>query len=209
MKNQLFIYGAGGLGREILTLVRTLPDWEVAGFVDDREDIAEVMGVRIVGGKSFLLTPQDSLNVVIAIGDPHQKAAVAVALRHARLKFPSLIHPGATLQDVSTIRMGPGTIITAGCVLTTGIKIGSHVLINLNTTVGHDVTIGDYSSIMPGVNIAGQVSIGSAVLLGSGANVLNRVNIGPRSRIGMGSVVINDIGEGITAVGVPAKPVHP
>ena len=38
--------------------------------------------------------------------------------------------------------IGAGSIITAGCIITTNIKIGKHSHLNLHTTIGHDCELG-------------------------------------------------------------------
>jgi sugar O-acyltransferase (sialic acid O-acetyltransferase NeuD family) len=208
MKNPIIIVGAGGLGREILTLLKALPEWEPMSFLDDNHQTSSaISGLPVLGpiaNAKTLLKP--NLAAVIAIGDPKVKAQVAARLSEAALYFPVLIHPNAVLMNKDTIRLGAGTVIGAGVILTTDISIGNHVLININTTVGHDVTIGDHSSIMPGVNIAGAVSAGESVLIGAGANIRNGIRLGNRSNIAMGAAVIRNVEPGQTVAGIPAKP---
>lgn len=210
MKKEIAIYGAGGLGREILSLLKALPEWNVVGFYDDGlPKDSRVNQLPVWGGVHDLLRQTKPLRLVLAIGDPGIKARLAETLQvNPLLEYPVLIHPSAILQDHSTIVLGKGLVITAGVILTTEIQLGDHVLINLNTTVGHDVRIGHCSSLMPGVNIAGGVTIGSKVLIGSGANVLNGLTIGDNVKVGSGAVVTKNVEPGQTVVGVPALPVH-
>lgn len=175
------------------------------GFFDDGvAPGTSVSGVAVVGGMNEL-SKQNGLSIVVAIGDPAVKAEIVEGLKDFELTFPTLIHPKAVLQDEDRIGVGEGSIICAGSVLTTDIRVGRHVLLNLNVTVGHDVTIGDCSSIMPGTNLAGLVKIGFGVLVGSGANVINKVVVGDNSKVGAGAVVIRDVPAGATVVGVPAR----
>ena len=206
MKQPLLIYGAGGLGREILSLVRTSGGWEPVGFLDDAVPVNQVIrGVPVLGGIEALLSFDGPRNIVVAVGQPAIKQDIVRLLKPHHVHYPVLMHPAAILQDPESVMLGEGVIIGAGCILTTDICVGSHVLINLNSTIGHDVRIGDCTSIMCGVNVAGEVTIGSAVMIGSGASVLNRITIGDRSRIGMGAAVVKDVADNVTVVGVPAK----
>jgi len=206
MKKEIFIYGAGGLGCEVLSMVRSMPEWTVAGFVDDTIVAGKhVLGVEVKGGAQFLESLDRLAHVVLAFGDPAVKQRIASTIQNQNLVYPVLIHPRALAQDLSSINIGAGSIITAGTVLTTKITIGGHVLVNLNSTIGHDCSIGDYCSIMPGVNIAGGVWMDEGVLIGSGSNVRNKVRLGKGSTVGMGSVVIGDVKDYTTVAGVPAR----
>lgn len=207
MSLPIFIYGAGGLGREIYSMLKSMTSWEPCGFIDDLVSKgSQVKGIDVLGGLEIVAKVPRPVHLVLAIGDPitKQKLYQKLSAQHG-INYPTLIHPRAILQETDSIRLGSGTIITAGCVLTNDIHIGDHVLINLNCTVGHDTRIGNFASVMPGVNLAGNVSVGECTWIGSGVNVINGVSLGPRCRIGAGAVVTRDVPPDVLAVGVPAK----
>jgi sugar O-acyltransferase (sialic acid O-acetyltransferase NeuD family) len=206
MREPILIYGAGGLGKEVLSLVRALDHFQPIGFIDDGVRKGTVVkGLKVLGGVDFLNSYSPPVNMVLAVGDPSTKAMLVKMVDPSRVYFPVLIHPSVIIQEEGAVSIAGGTIISAGCILTTDISIGAHVLINLNTTIGHDTTIGDFSSIMPGTNVAGGVKIEMGVLVGSGTNIMNGINVGTFSKIGMGSVVIHDVAPETTVAGVPAK----
>jgi sugar O-acyltransferase (sialic acid O-acetyltransferase NeuD family) len=207
MNKALFIYGAGGLGREIKAMINHLPQWELRGFYDDQKKIgSDCEGVPVLGGLDELRKITHTRFVVLAFGDPQLKLKLAADLEtNSCIQFPVLIHPTAVLLDVDTIRLGSGCVISAGAALTTNIQLGKHVMINLNVTVGHDTLIGDGSSVMPGAHLSGMVKIGSGVLIGSGAVVLNKVTIEDGANVGAGAVVTKNVSSGTTVIGVPAR----
>ena len=202
MRKPLFIFGAGGLGREILSLVRASAEWEVKGFFDDNKPINSLIkGIPVLGGAQ---DTESGMAIIFAIGDPQIKRNVIRKISRP-FSSPILVHPAAIIQDAPTVSLGAGTIIGACSVLTCDIRVGDHVLVNLNCTVGHDTVIGDFTSVMPGVNIAGEVNIGAGVLLGSDCNIRNGITVADDARIGMGTVVLHNVNKGETVVGVPGK----
>jgi len=191
------IIGAGGLGREIANLLKR--EHSFAGYYDDKPIDQDYLGTI------DLISENEYLNYVVAIGNPQIKKKVISKLSTINLNYSTLISQHSVVNH-SHLK-GEGIIICDGVVSTVDILIGSHVLLNLNVTVGHDVKIEDFCSIMPGANISGNVSIGESTLIGSGAVILQGIKIGKNVRVGAGAVVTKDIPDNTTVVGVPAKPI--
>ena len=181
--------------------------FELIGFLDDGvEEGRMVEGVPVLGGLHWLEKNKTPVELIVAIGIPAVKSGIVKSLKKfEHVHFPVLIHERSHIQDLERVRIGQGSIICSGVILTTSITVGEHVLLNLNVTVGHDTIIGDLVSVMPGVNLAGNVHLGGAVMVGSGANIINNIQVGECSTIGAGSVVNHNIPPASTAAGVPAR----
>ena len=207
---KIAIFGAGGFGLEVVMLIDQINEkehcWRLIGFFDD--GIAQgtkVNGVEVLGGLNELNAVDFKLNVVFAIGSPKTKQAVIKKIDSDNICYPVLVHPSAILGSNKYLSIGEGSIICAGCLVTTNIRIGRHVLLNLACTVGHEADIGDYSAFMHTCNISGDVRMGNGNFWGTGAKIINRRRVGENVVIGAGAVVITDIPANVTAVGVPAK----
>jgi len=203
----LIIIGCGGFGREVASLVRRINEkrveWNLLGFLDDNPPNSKVANLNVLGkvtdANKFL-----NCYFVISLGNPQIKKDVLKNLP-SNSRFATLIHPHVEIGDRS--RIGFGSIICAGTIITVDTTIGNHVILNLGCTVGHDAFIGDYVSIMPSTNISGEVEIEECVYIGTGTKIINQVKIGRNAILGAGSVVSKSIPDNCTAVGVPAKPI--
>lgn len=218
MKN-IYIFGAGGFGREVAWLVERIneecikksnePEWNLCGFIDDNKNIiGEKCGkLEVLGDSDYLrgICEGGQENyIVCAIGNAKVRKLVVDKLSEIDgLHFATLIDPSVIMSD--NIEIGKGTIICAGSILTVNIKIGCHVIINLSCTLGHDDVIEDCVTIYPSVNVSGNVHVGECVELGTGMQIIQGKKIGKDSILGAGAVVISDIEAGVTAVGCPAK----
>ncbi len=212
MTRNLVIVGAGGLGRELLVLVRQLGEarpaeaFNMVGWLDDgRTAGTTVDGYPVLGGVRDYERVATGHAVVLGIGDPATKKMLVETFPRGT-KFPVLVHPTVQLAPHQQITLGEGCVIAAGTVLTTNIKLGRHVFLNLNCTVGHDAEIGDFCAFMPAVNISGECQLGESVYFGTGALIINRVKVGSGTIVGAGAVVTRDLPGGVTAVGMPARP---
>src|SRR5690349_19169102 len=133
-KKPLAIYGAGGLGRELSMWVRSLPGYEFIGFFDDKVAARAPVANSVVIGGLESVSKYNGVSIVIGIGDPQSRTKLSRQLEAmGGVLFPTVIHPRAIIEDTATVVIGGGSIVTAGCVLTTNIVVGKHVLINLNT----------------------------------------------------------------------------
>ncbi|MBF9252392.1 acetyltransferase [Pontibacter sp. 172403-2] len=211
MKN-IAIAGAGGLGREVLVLLHQINEvhaiWNITGFYDDNSTLrgSFINGLPWLGTIADLAATDSPLHLVIGIGNPQVKKQIIAALQvNKSISFPTLLHPSVQIKPYQYITTGNGVILTQGVVLTTNIRIGHHVLINLNCTIGHGTVVGDYASIMPGVHLSGETFLGAGTYIGTNAVVLPGLHIGDDSQIGAGAVVTTSIPAKCTAAGVPAK----
>ncbi|MBC6988237.1 MULTISPECIES: acetyltransferase [Hymenobacter] len=205
----LVIFGAGGLGREILLLARQInevtPTWLLTGFYDDASPAsAFIHGVPYRGTAADLNATKEPLQVIVAVGNSQARAAVVSRLTSPLLQFATLIHPSVACQQYQHISVGEGSIITQSCILTTDIRVGRHVLLNLGCTIGHDAVLEDFCSLMPHANVGGEAHLGVGVYLGTNATVINQVRVGARTIVGAGAVAVRDLPADCTAVGVPA-----
>lgn len=203
--NDIAIVGAGGFGRETALLIKQInkvkPIWNFLGFYDDADKLNH--NEIILGKVNDLQGIRNPLAIVIAVADPVSRKALRERITNPAIRFPSLIHPNVLTGDDQNV-IGEGCILTAGCILTTHIRLGDFVIVNLLTSIGHDVVVGSYSSIMPNVSISGFVKIGECCFLGSGARILQNLSIGGNAVVGAGAVVNRSVEQNATVVGVPA-----
>lgn len=204
------IFGVGGFGREVLTLIQDInkvkQQWNIVGFFDDGYDKGLMINEHpTLGTVNDLNKWKTEISVVICIGNPVVRRSIVEKIYNPKVFYPTLIHPTVWIGDRSFVEMGKGCVICAGNLITTNIRIGDFVILNLGCTVGHDVVINDYSSFMPSVNISGEVTVGEGVYVGTGANIINQLEIGEYTIVGAGAVVTKSLPSRCTAVGVPAK----
>ena len=209
---KIAIFAAGGFGREVHFLIQQINAdrkiWDFIGYFDDGVKKGTMVNNFPVLGKTQELNDwKEPLNVVFAIGDPTTKQKVVSRITNPLISFPILIHPNVMIGDLAYNKVGEGSIICAGVIITVNTDIGKHVILNLSCTVGHDSIIGDYSSFMPTVNISGEVVIKERVYVGTGAKIINQLEIGEGTIIGAGAVVSKSLPPYCTAVGMPAKPI--
>jgi sugar O-acyltransferase (sialic acid O-acetyltransferase NeuD family) len=202
------IFGAGGLGREVLALLRALAEAGGAtscpSFLVDAESPAPaaVHGVLVRRDAESFLRADPDCAVVLALGDPRARARVAARLAGAR--FATLVHPGAWIG--SFVEIGAGSLLLGPCSASADIRIGRHVLVNPGCTIAHDGVLEDFATLGPGVALAGGVHLEEGAELGIGARVAPRLRIGAGALVGAGAVVIADVPPGARVAGVPARP---
>jgi sugar O-acyltransferase (sialic acid O-acetyltransferase NeuD family) len=203
------IYGAGGLGRELALMIQQInkqrQQWNIVGFFDDGLDREnKIDDWSVLGGLAEASGWCKKLSVVLAIADSHVRFKLVSQLTNPQIHFPTLIHPSCNVGDENRNHFGKGVILTANVVLTTNVVLEDFVVVNLATTIGHDVTIGMCSSIMPGCSISGNVKIGERTQVGTGARFLQNISIGNDSVVGAGAVVTKNFPANSKLVGVPA-----
>lgn len=202
----IIIVGAGGFGREALSLIKSInkvsKKWNIKGFIDD--NINALDGVKCDG--EIIGTIKDwipSENEVYAMGvaSPKGKENFANILKEKGAKFETLISPNAVIHDY--VKIGEGCIINGRSSIGSGVVIGNFVNVAASM-VGQDAIIGDYSTTTGYANIT-DAQIGKRVFVGSQTFIMNKKKIGDDAYISAGSIVFNNVKPGVRVIGNPAR----
>jgi sugar O-acyltransferase (sialic acid O-acetyltransferase NeuD family) len=205
---KLYIFGAGGSGREIAWLAEQ--SWgseiEIEFLVDISGYSTQPVNGYMVRQASEIL-PSTAARFIVAIGNPSARRRVADLCSAIPVQETIIVHPRAEISD--SVELAPGAVVCAGAILTTNIRIGRHVHINIDCTVSHDAVIGDFATLAPGVHVSGHVHIGQNTSIGTGANIINGSDqspliIGDNAVVAAGACVTRDVPADALVAGVPA-----
>ncbi len=200
---KLLILGAGGHGKVVSEIAQLMKKWEEIAFLDDREDISEVLGMPIVGKLTDLPALRSEYEYAfVAIGSNTARLKWTEKISHHGFKIPILMHPSSAVSTKSSIE--EGTVIMAGVVINPDARIGRSCIINTASTIDHDCTLQDGVHTSPGTHLGGTVQIGKRTWICIGATIINNINIGCDSVVAAGAVVTKDVPSNVTVAGVPA-----
>lgn len=207
------IFGAGGFGREIASLLKRInhhePTWNFIGFFDD--DLAnKPVGSRneygeILGSSSELNKYPYPLSVVLAIGKPKILKAVFLKITNPLIEFPNIIAPDASILDIDNFSMGKGNILCSFSSMSCNVRLGDFNVFNNRVSLGHDIRVGDFNSFMTASRISGGTCVGTLNFFGVAAVVLPGVKVSRETTIGANSVVMRNTKDNSVYIGNPAK----
>ncbi|MDD3409325.1 MAG: acetyltransferase [Eubacteriales bacterium] len=201
----LGIYGAGGLGREVLDLAQVIHQatnrWEEIVFIVDNSAQSEIDGVPVYSFAQFT-SAYKGAEVALGVGEPAARKLLFEKVEAAGFTLATLIHPSAYVGHQSQV--GRGSILQYNAFVSCHVKIGEGALIQQLTYIGHDSEVGRFSVISSHASIAGHCVIGSETFIGLNVPVKEHVKIGSRTIVGMGACVVSHLEDGIIAIGTPA-----
>lgn len=208
---RVVILGAGGHAQVVADILLCAHD---AGcnimpvcFLDDNPTLQgqEHLGVTVLGPIAKLDQIEHDA-VIVAIGHNATRQRLFETMLAKREAFATALHPTATISR--NVKLGPGTMVCAGVVVNTGSRVGANVILNTGCNVDHHNIIHDHAHIAPGAHLGGDVSIGEGSLIGIGSTIMPQLQVGNWSCVGAGACLTKSIGNNLTVVGVPARPMH-
>lgn len=205
------IYGAGGLGREVASMIdkinRISPTWNFIGFFDDGKEPGRQISHfgKVLGNINTVNEWPTELYIVLSIGTPSTMQKVRSNIANHMIKFPNLIDPSFSIADAESFSIGEGNIIKGHCSVTTDVKLGDFNLLNGFVNIGHDVQIENFNVMMPGARISGEVKIGNCNLLGADCFIKQQLVIGNNVTVSPLSALLTKPKDGNLYIGNPAK----
>jgi len=205
----LVIYGAGGFGREIASLVKVMnsaePVWNFLGFIDDGVEA----GTRnrygeVLGGGEYLNARTTPLDVVIAIATPRHRVSIVNRITNPLIGWPNLIAPDVKIFDRESLKIGQGNILFYSCRVSCDVTIGDFNLMNSIVSFGHDVKVGSYNVFMPNARISGESVVGDRNFFAVNSLMLQGLKVGCNTRIGAASVIMRNTKDDFLYFGNPA-----
>lgn len=205
----LAIYGAGGLGKEILVLATQINAfqnrWERISFIDDSLGKDNIENIEMYSFIEFVSKFEcKDAEVCIALGEPIIREKLEKKVEDSGYSLATLIHPSVFIPQ--NTRIGVGTVICVGSFISCNVEIGKNALIQPHVNVGHDCIIHDNVILSGFVNLSGACTVGERTYIGLSVCVKEKTTIGSDTIIGMGSVVSRDIPNNVIALGNPARP---
>ena len=202
----LLLVAASGLAREAAECASACGR-EVLGFLDDDPTLAHAK----VGRWSVLGTIDDApaygkAALVVCVGRGAGRERVVRRLIDGGVledRFATVVDHSVRVPD--SCRVGVGSVLLGGVVLTADVTLGRHVVVMPNATLTHDDRLDDFATVCAGVSLGGNVTIGRGVYVGMNASVRERCTVNEGATIGMGAAVVTDVPAGETWAGVPAR----
>lgn len=204
----LALYGAGGLGKEIMEMLSIQNErtsrWEKLLFIDDVTQEKEIMGCEVYPFVEFKkhYAPDSNVEILISLGDPINREKLFHRVEEEGYKFANYIDDMSFISPQA--KYGRGVMIYANSLPST-VEIGDNVMIFGGAEIGHETVIGNHSIIGSQTFIGGHTVIGNNVFIGAHAALKDSISVGNNAAIALGAAVFNDVPDNSFAFGNPAR----
>ena len=209
---KVLIYGGTGQAKILRVIVEHYGS-RVSAVIDDTPGLPSPFpAVPIYAGwdgfKNWIKGQnREKIGFLVAIGNPHGRVRLRLheALLAEGLQAITIAHPAAWIDK--NVKIGEGSQILAGAQVLSEAVIGKQCIINTKASVDHEDVLEEAVEVAPGATLCGLVRVGVNGWICAGATVLPRISIGADAVVGAGAVVTKDVPDGVTVVGVPARPI--
>jgi acetyltransferase EpsM len=210
---KLIIAGGQGNGAVVAQIVEDLnsvdPQWEIVGFLNDRE-VEPINGYPILG-------KVDSDTVAPYLLDENVYffySLISIKLNYKWLsklhdlgipisRFATVVHPTAVISKDAVI--GNNVCVQAFSIVGPNARVGNFVQVFGHATIGHNSKVEDYAYVTSNSIVGAHVHLKQGAFLGVNSSTLDRVTVGEWSIVGQHSNVIRDVPDYTIVVGNPAR----
>jgi UDP-3-O-[3-hydroxymyristoyl] glucosamine N-acyltransferase len=178
---RIALIGAGPLGLNVAGVIGRLRDYDLIGFIDDKE--GPIAGVDVLGDDSVLddLMREGVRDLVVCIGNPERRMAIGRDLRERGFELPAVIHPAA--ERGIGARVGGGSIILPGAVILPEAEIGDFCVIEAGSFIGHHARLGAGVLVGARAVVGNLVTLEDSVMIGMGAKVKSGSHVAAGVRV--------------------------
>ncbi len=198
MKKKINIIGYSGHSYVCIE-VALLNDILIGGYLDIDEKSQNPYNLDYLGQEK---NTDNKQKVFICIADNNIREKIYTNYNNLDFNI-NLIHPKSIISRTADI--GFQTLICAGVIINSQVKIGNGCIINTGSVVEHDCILGGFSHVAPGAVLCGNVEIGNGSFIGANSVIKQGVKIGHNVTVGAGAVVINDVLDNTIVAGNPSK----
>lgn len=203
----LIIYGAGGLGSEIVSMAesgcyagRDTWRWNVIGFVDDRIEFwgKSIHGIPCLGPLNKTAEVRTGLSTFchVAMGNNEDRRQGAARIKALGWKAGTVIHHSAYVSWETEI--GYGTFIGPHVTISPNVNIGWHTLINTRASIGHHAVLGDFSQVSLGASVLGRATVEEGAMIGAHSVIMSNVTVGAWATVAIGTPILKKVEAGHT-----------
>ena len=202
---KLAILGAGSHGLMIADSA-LLSGWDSVVFFDDNYPKKKFAGNWKVIGSSKDLNKffNEYDGISIAIGNNSLRVKIIKDFVKKGIPIVTICHPKSIISPFA--ELGQGSVVFGGAVISPFCKLDIGCILNTSATLDHESILAEGVHISAGAHLGGLVNVGPRTFFGLGSSTISEVSIGSDVIVGGGAVVIKDVPDGLTVVGVPAKP---
>ena len=191
---KVIIVGAGTTARSTADILSKDPNFQIYGFVGNKEEDKKLKGKNIYNNIPFLgsheiidkLIDDEVRGFVIAIGDNYLREKLYYFALNKGLSPINVISKNTIIMD--SVNIGKGVIIKPGCIISNNVKISDNVKLDTNVIVEVDCNVGENSSVGSGSILGGASTIGRSVELGTRVVIESYIKIGKNNKIKSGTV---------------------
>lgn len=202
----LFIYGAGSTGQEILDIVNNIQQekkrWDAVFFVDDVTQEQKVRDTLVFKFQEMLQSKK-SYECIIAIGEPAYREYLYNKIKQHDVALATIIDPRSNISN--SARIGAGCIVGPSTFISCNTVLKENIFVEINCIIGHNIFIDNHSVISSCSVIGGGSHIGKSTFIGMNSSIKEKIKIGSNTIIGMASAVFQDVGDGLISTGNPSR----